>query len=164
MTRTALRSCVPDEAAKNLPHAELSIDPRRGDPGHRRGTGAPWGHADARHTPRHSAPGSSRVDHATDAAAAFSAFDRGALLRLLDALCHSGDHARQPQLTQPDRLPGARFGLLRSSTEIHRENMAIEFSYITPSQRIHTREVSRLSLSDGFTRTGRVGIRRPSVW
>lgn len=49
------------------------------------------------------------------------------LLRPLDALCHSGGHTRQPQLTQPDRLPGARFGLLRSSTEIHRETWRSSF-------------------------------------
>jgi hypothetical protein len=70
-------------------------------------------------------------------------FDRGALLRLLDALWHSGDHTRQPQLTQPDRLPGARFGLLRSSTEIRRENIAIEFSHITRKPKSVLRRRSR---------------------
>jgi hypothetical protein len=125
-TRTALRSCVPDEGGQEpaARRAQQRSWARRS--GHGRGTGAPPGDTPTQgHTPRHSAPGSSRFDHATAAAAASST--AAPLLRPLDALCHSGNHTCQPQPTQPDRLPGARFGLLRSSTEIHRENTAVEF-------------------------------------
>jgi hypothetical protein len=97
---SGVRSRIPRQGSPDNRQAEPSSKSWARRSGHGRGTGTPWGTRRRKSTRRATARhGSSRSDHDTAADAASSM--AAPLLRRLDALCHSGDHARQQQLTQP---------------------------------------------------------------